>query len=72
MKAWLLRKEGKACPVCRVVIDVGQLQRFTVLGQDHRLPLKPVNGEPVPKSRREFYYNTIGINLSLTLLRDQQ
>ena len=60
MKAWLLRKEGTACPVCRVPINVDQLQRFALgKGQAQDAPARPVNNEPAPKSRRHFEYNFI-------------
>ncbi|KII84144.1 hypothetical protein PLICRDRAFT_179819 [Plicaturopsis crispa FD-325 SS-3] len=63
MKAWLLRKEGKSCPVCRVIINPDQLQRFSVQEKtgdsNNSLPAKPINGEPAPKSRREIQYNLI-------------
>ncbi|EGN92623.1 hypothetical protein SERLA73DRAFT_79438 [Serpula lacrymans var. lacrymans S7.3] len=60
MKAWLTRKEGRVCPVCRVLINVDQLQRFAVKG-DKPPPPQPVlvNNEPAPKSRREIEYNMI-------------
>ncbi|KAG1750477.1 SNF2 family N-terminal domain-containing protein [Suillus paluster] len=60
MKAWLARREGRACPVCRVIINVDQLQRFTVEA-DKPAPAKPVmaNKEPAPVSRREIQYNVI-------------
>ncbi|KAH7911867.1 SNF2 family N-terminal domain-containing protein [Hygrophoropsis aurantiaca] len=64
MKAWLARREGRACPVCRVVINVDQLQRFTVEA-DKPAPPKPVlaNDEPAPTSRREIHYNRIDPNI---------
>ncbi|KAH7925001.1 hypothetical protein BV22DRAFT_1034512 [Leucogyrophana mollusca] len=64
MKAWLARREGRACPVCRVIINVDQLQRFTVEG-DKPPPPKPVlaNDEPAPVSRREIQYNMIDPSL---------
>ncbi|THH28194.1 hypothetical protein EUX98_g5996 [Antrodiella citrinella] len=61
MKAWLLRKEGKACPVCRVAINTDQLQRFAVADPGSKAavvrPPQIVNNEPVPKSRRTVEYN---------------
>ncbi|KAJ7595983.1 SNF2 family N-terminal domain-containing protein [Mycena floridula] len=62
MKAWLQRKDGKGCPVCRVPIDIDNLQRFAVAdrsaapapGSD-----KPVNNELPPKSKRMIEYNMI-------------
>ncbi|KAG2078621.1 hypothetical protein BDR04DRAFT_1087088 [Suillus decipiens] len=60
MKAWVTRKTGRACPVCRVIINLDQLQRFTVEA-DKPAPAKPVmvNKEPAPVSRREIQYNMI-------------
>ncbi|KAG2135375.1 SNF2 family N-terminal domain-containing protein [Suillus bovinus] len=60
MKAWVNRKNGRACPVCRVIINIDQLQRFTVK-TDKPAPAKPVmtNKEPAPVSRREIQYNMI-------------
>ncbi|KAG1857719.1 SNF2 family N-terminal domain-containing protein [Suillus subalutaceus] len=60
MKAWVTRKTGRACPVCRVIINLDQLQRFTVEA-DKPAPAKPVmvNKEAVPVSRREIQYNII-------------
>ncbi|KAG1773736.1 SNF2 family N-terminal domain-containing protein [Suillus placidus] len=60
MKAWVTRKVGRACPVCRVIINVDQLQRFTVEA-DKPAPAKPImtNKEPAPVSRREIQYNMI-------------
>ena len=61
MKTWLLRKEGKACPVCRVAIHPDQMQRF-VIGQkaiSTDVPARPVNNEPAPKSKRRIEYNLI-------------
>jgi E3 ubiquitin-protein ligase SHPRH len=60
---WLLRKEGKACPVCRAAINVDQLQRFA-LGKNQQKqqedpPPRVVNNEPAPKSRRHFEYSHI-------------
>lgn len=64
MKAWLLRKEGKACPVCRVGINPDQLQRFAVAGeQPQPRPTKLGNNEPAPKSRRQIEYNVIESDL---------
>lgn len=61
MKAWLLRKEGKTCPVCRVAIHPDQMQRF-VIGQKANsmdTPAKLVNNEPAPKTKRRIEYNII-------------
>ncbi|KDR77994.1 hypothetical protein GALMADRAFT_244962 [Galerina marginata CBS 339.88] len=59
MKAWLLRKEGKTCPVCRVPIDPENVQRFTVNANVVEPPPQPVAGEPAPQSHRKINYNTI-------------
>ncbi|KZT19573.1 hypothetical protein NEOLEDRAFT_1159005 [Neolentinus lepideus HHB14362 ss-1] len=62
MKAWLTRKEGKACPVCRVMIDLDQLQRFTIASDSTERSAAPPrirNGELAPRSRREIEYNYI-------------
>lgn len=62
MKAFLGRKDGKACPVCRVAINVDQLQRFSI-GEKTEADAPPkvlnANGELVPKSRRHIEYNII-------------
>lgn len=60
MKAWLLRKEGKSCPVCRVPINTDTIQRFTVNAPaDEPAPVRPINNEPAPQSRRKISYNMI-------------
>lgn len=63
MKAWLERKEGKACPVCRVAINPDQLERFAVADAEKMAsvvaPPKIVNNEPAPKSRRIIEYNMV-------------
>ncbi|KAG5651063.1 hypothetical protein H0H81_009998 [Sphagnurus paluster] len=61
MKAWLLRKEGKTCPVCRIAIDPDTIQRFTItLDKSHAKPAQQgPNGEAIPKSRRKISYNMI-------------
>ncbi|EPQ55612.1 hypothetical protein GLOTRDRAFT_75757 [Gloeophyllum trabeum ATCC 11539] len=61
MKAWLARKEGKACPVCRVMIDLDQLQRFSIGTdpKDRPAPPRIQNGEVIPTSRRPIRYNYI-------------
>ena len=68
MKAWLERKEGKVCPVCRVPIQSDQLQRFTVTDIKAKLPTaaskRISTDEPVPKSRRKIDYNLINIDMS--------
>lgn len=62
MRTWLLRKEGKTCPVCRVPINPNQMQRFKI-GQKPLdtldAPAKVVNNEPAPKSKRHIEYNLI-------------
>jgi len=64
MKAWMERREGKACPVCRVPINVDQLQRFSLEG-NNTVPQRPVivNGEPVPISHRQIKYNMIDVDV---------
>ncbi|KIK98364.1 hypothetical protein PAXRUDRAFT_9577 [Paxillus rubicundulus Ve08.2h10] len=64
MKAYIARRQSRTCPVCRAPIDPGQLQRFTIQG-DQPPPPKPVfaNGEPIPLSRREIQYNMIDPSL---------
>ncbi|KAJ7281752.1 SNF2 family N-terminal domain-containing protein [Mycena rebaudengoi] len=57
MKAWVKRKEGKTCPVCRLAIDPDTLERFAVEAPE--LPKRPKNTEAAPKSRREITYNMI-------------
>ncbi|RDX45998.1 hypothetical protein OH76DRAFT_1407336 [Lentinus brumalis] len=63
MKSWITRPEGKACPVCRVPINIDQLQRFTVdskPGEAAKPPPKILrNNEVMPVSRREIQYNII-------------
>ncbi|THH15865.1 hypothetical protein EW146_g4683 [Bondarzewia mesenterica] len=62
MKSWLTQQGGKACPVCRVPVHGGNLERFSIheKGDDKPAPSLPVrlNG-PVPRSRRKFEYNII-------------
>ncbi|KAK0200494.1 SNF2 family N-terminal domain-containing protein [Desarmillaria ectypa] len=62
-KAWLQRREGKACPVCRVHVDAKNLQRFAVNGPENPALGRNVNGEMVPQSRRKIEYNMIGPEL---------
>ncbi|KAF8196665.1 SNF2 family N-terminal domain-containing protein [Mycena galopus ATCC 62051] len=58
MKAWVAKKQGNTCPVCRVAIDPQKLERFIVA--DQPAPPKPQGEpEPVPKSRRKINYNMI-------------
>ncbi|KAG6852711.1 hypothetical protein C0991_009638 [Blastosporella zonata] len=62
MKAWLTRKEGKTCPVCRVAIDPDTIERFTVKADEPvsaKPTSRPTKGEPVPRSRRKISYNMI-------------
>ncbi|PPQ99586.1 hypothetical protein CVT24_005165 [Panaeolus cyanescens] len=61
MRAWLVRKEGKTCPVCRVAIDSRSVQRFTVNASAVEPPPRPTlpNGEAAPKSHRKLEYNFI-------------
>ncbi|KAI0321149.1 SNF2 family N-terminal domain-containing protein [Amylostereum chailletii] len=67
MKSWLNR-HSKACPVCRVPINVDHLQRFTVQAKDKE-GTKPAlvppkyNHDTVPKSRRQIEYNVIPSSL---------
>ncbi|KAG7442066.1 uncharacterized protein BT62DRAFT_982607 [Guyanagaster necrorhizus] len=59
MKAWLQRREGKACPVCRVPVDPKNMQKFAVSGPENPALGRIVNGEVVPHSRRKIEYNMI-------------
>ncbi|KAF9039897.1 SNF2 family N-terminal domain-containing protein [Panaeolus papilionaceus] len=61
MRAWLVRREGKTCPVCRVGIDSRSVQRFTVNPSVAEPPPRPTlqNGEAAPKSHRKLEYNFI-------------
>ncbi|KAL4070161.1 SNF2 family N-terminal domain-containing protein [Scleroderma yunnanense] len=64
LTAWLTRRRGRVCPVCRVPVEMDQLQRFTI--QDEQPPPpKPVlvRGEPVPVSHRRIEYNMINPSL---------
>ncbi|KAF9447638.1 hypothetical protein P691DRAFT_671107 [Macrolepiota fuliginosa MF-IS2] len=57
MQAWMAKKDGRTCPMCRVVLESNALQRFTVgLVPEQKAQS---NGEGVPHSRREIMYNTI-------------
>ncbi|KAJ7453930.1 hypothetical protein B0H11DRAFT_2176342 [Mycena galericulata] len=59
-KAWLSRREGRTCPVCRVVLDVDKLERFVVAERPaDPLPDIKLKQEAVPKSRRQIAYNMI-------------
>ena len=62
MQEWLDKKEGKACPICRVAIDRRSLQRFTVEVTAKPAP-GPLEKHTVPKSHRHIEYNTISENL---------
>ncbi|KAI0920308.1 hypothetical protein AcV5_010081 [Taiwanofungus camphoratus] len=62
LKAWLGRREGKACPVCRMAINTDQLQRFAIEQKSdlpQQLPVRITDSGPVPKSRRQIQYNYI-------------
>ncbi|KAH8114834.1 SNF2 family N-terminal domain-containing protein [Phellopilus nigrolimitatus] len=66
LKAWLTRKEGKACPVCRVIIDPDSLQRITMKEKieshaesSQKRSAKADSREAAPRSRRVIEYNTI-------------
>jgi len=59
MRVWLLRKEGKTCPVCRVAVNPDTVQRFTVDTVNLEPPPQPKAGEPAPKSSRTITYNAI-------------
>ncbi|KAJ7074914.1 SNF2 family N-terminal domain-containing protein [Mycena belliarum] len=58
MKAWVAKKQGSTCPVCRVAIDTQKLERFAV-AETPVEPLPTIPSEAVPKSRREISYNMI-------------
>ncbi|KAJ3901958.1 SNF2 family N-terminal domain-containing protein [Lentinula edodes] len=60
LKEWMGKKDGKNCPVCRVMIDMGNLQRFKLYEpQQPAAPNPIVNGELVPTSNRKIDYNMI-------------
>ena len=62
MKEWLVRKDGKACPICRVAVSRDRLQRFAVDQQGanpKKTIVKATDGDGVPKSRRRIEYNII-------------
>ncbi|KAG6844323.1 hypothetical protein H0H87_007807 [Tephrocybe sp. NHM501043] len=62
MKAWLTRKEGKTCPVCRVAIDPDTIERFTVKAEQPEVTKPTIHtnkADSVPKSRRKISYNMI-------------
>ncbi|KAJ7746946.1 SNF2 family N-terminal domain-containing protein [Mycena maculata] len=60
MKAWVSKKEGKTCPVCRVPINPDKLERFVVAGKPAEPPeVAPKSEDGVPRSRREITYNMI-------------
>ncbi|KAF4586100.1 hypothetical protein EYR38_010373 [Pleurotus pulmonarius] len=63
LQAWLARKEGKTCPVCRVPVAADQMQRFTVDEADKPPERNPKNDAVVPKSRRVIEYNAIDASL---------
>ncbi|TFK26931.1 hypothetical protein FA15DRAFT_666880 [Coprinopsis marcescibilis] len=62
MKAWLSRREGKTCPVCRVRVDPDTVQRFTTTTGEEA-PRQPINGEAAPQSHRKIVYNNIDTDL---------
>ncbi|KAF5343905.1 hypothetical protein D9758_012130 [Tetrapyrgos nigripes] len=59
MVAWLKKPGGKACPVCRVPIDMENLQRFLVNSPEQPPPKVMKNGELAPMSKRKIEYNMI-------------
>ncbi|KAF6756271.1 SNF2 family N-terminal domain-containing protein [Ephemerocybe angulata] len=59
MVAWLQRREGKTCPVCRVAINPDTVHRFTVNAADADAPKQPVGGEAAIESKRKITYNFI-------------
>ncbi|THH04137.1 hypothetical protein EW145_g5749 [Phellinidium pouzarii] len=68
LKTWFARKEGKVCPVCRVIIDPDQLQRITMKGKKIEPSAGPSSTnsyksldskEAVPRSKRVIEYNSI-------------
>lgn len=61
MKAWVAKKQGSTCPVCRVAIDPSKLERFSV-AEPAPPPTTAIDPDGVPKSRREIDYNMIGIS----------
>ncbi|KAJ7743179.1 SNF2 family N-terminal domain-containing protein [Mycena metata] len=58
MKAWVAKRQGSTCPVCRVAINTDKLERF-VVAEPAPQPFAEGAPEPVPKSRREIEYNMI-------------
>ncbi|KAK7460694.1 hypothetical protein VKT23_009409 [Stygiomarasmius scandens] len=58
MNAWMKKPQGKVCPVCRVPIDLDNLQRFSFTSPEQPPP-QIKNGEIAPRSRRKIEYNTI-------------
>ncbi|KAJ7636011.1 SNF2 family N-terminal domain-containing protein [Mycena polygramma] len=58
MKAWVAKRQGNTCPVCRVAINPEKLERFAVAEQPAEPKLES-DPEPVPKSRRKIDYNMI-------------
>ncbi|KAJ7695156.1 SNF2 family N-terminal domain-containing protein [Mycena rosella] len=59
MKAWVVKKQGSTCPVCRVGIDPQKLERFAVAEAPMETVEAPAEPVTVPKSRREITYNMI-------------
>ncbi|KAF9007147.1 SNF2 family N-terminal domain-containing protein [Cyathus striatus] len=71
MKAWLLRKEGRTCPICRVSINTDNVHRFSIGVNEPEPPPKPsVNGEPIPRSLRQTEYNKISSCLNFAEILD--
>ncbi|KAJ4490515.1 SNF2 family N-terminal domain-containing protein [Lentinula aciculospora] len=68
LKEWMGRKDGKNCPVCRVVIDMENLQRFRLFEPQQPAGPNPiVNGELVPTSHRKIDYNMIDTTVFETI-----
>ncbi|KLO16506.1 hypothetical protein SCHPADRAFT_823117 [Schizopora paradoxa] len=60
LKAWFARREGKSCPVCRVVINPDQVQRVFMHDKKIDVPESlPRNAETIPQSKRVIDYNAI-------------
>ncbi|THU89639.1 hypothetical protein K435DRAFT_760893 [Dendrothele bispora CBS 962.96] len=58
MNMWMKKVQGKVCPVCRVPVNVDNLQRFSIHNPEQPPP-RIVNGEAVPSSKRKIEYNII-------------
>ncbi|KAF7984569.1 hypothetical protein HWV62_13783 [Athelia sp. TMB] len=63
MNAWILKKDGKTCPVCRVLLKPEQLQRFSAQDQKPEAPVASSSKEPAPKLQRDIEYNKIDPHL---------